>query len=97
MINHLPGELEDCKRSKGPAFLLSFGASRANIPAAPITGPGDNTEGESNNFMEIRSRCHRLEAHLGIQGIDRRGETTLGPFSRGFTARFEEADFWSYS
>jgi len=96
VINHLPRESEDWESSKGPAFLVSFGASRAGIPVVRITRLGDIGEGQSNNLLELTSDCHRSEAHSGSQGIDSRGQpSTLGPFLGGFTGRFQQAEFRS--
>jgi len=73
LINDLSGELEDWESSSKPTFLVSFAVSRASIPAIQITRLGDRAEGQSSIFVELRSRGHRPETHLGSQGIDSRG------------------------
>jgi len=73
---------------------VNFGASRAIITAVGITGLGDNVDGQSINFVELRSRCHRPKAHPGSQVTDSRGQpNTLDPFPGGFTRKFQQAKF----
>jgi len=69
LIRHLPGELKDWESSSRTTFLVSFGTSKPTSQRFELLGLGDNAEGQSSIFMELRSRCYRAEAHPGIRGF----------------------------